>query len=184
MTDRVRELNKTNINSEIEKFISEIKDISLPSDSKGIDLLLKLKRNKIGSPSYYKDVSYFEGANRIMTDLIILYGVRWLLERSNFEFEEYVVEFGNENKRDHDVMSMNSSGSTLTGEAFNVAESFFQGKKSKMLSKLRDNKNSNYKLILVNEDAVKDTYTPKLKSNEYLLFVDIFGEKTKMHQAM
>ena len=183
MPSRNRVLTKNNINKEIKKFSSEIKDISLPSDCKGIELLLKLKRDKIGHPSFYKDVSYFEGANRIMTDLVIFHGVKWLLEKSKFNFEEYTVEFGNENKKDHDVMSK-YKGKVLTGEAFNVAPSFFQGKKSKMLTKLRDNTNSDCKFILVNIDAVSDDYSPKLKENEYILLVDIFGGKSKLHTGL
>ena len=67
-----------------------------------------------------------------MTDLVILKGVKWLLDRYAFPFDEYVVEYGNEDSNDHDITAIKGS-KKLFGEAFNVAPSFFQGKKLRCL---------------------------------------------------
>jgi hypothetical protein len=53
--------------------------------------------------SPYPTVTRFEAANRIMSDLVILYGVKWLLDNSVFPFENYIVEYGNEDKNGFDI---------------------------------------------------------------------------------
>ena len=91
-----------------------------------------------------------------MTDLVILKGMKWLLDFHSFPFEEYIVKYGNEDSNDHDINASNG-GKLLVGEAFNVAPSFFQGKKNAMRKKLRSNKSgADYMIILANSDAVKD----------------------------
>ena len=60
---------------------------------RGIELIRELKRGKTGIGPY-GDVSLFESANRIMTDLVILHGVNWLLNESGLDFHEYRVEYG------------------------------------------------------------------------------------------
>ena len=111
-----------------------------------------------------------------MSDLVILYGIKYLLNNNDFPFEAYTVEYGNENKNEHDIMA-EKDGVKLSGEAFNVATSFFQGKKTSMLNKLRKNNPSpDYVVILVNSDAVDKDYalnTKKLRKNEYVVFIDI-----------
>ena len=182
MKDRIRTLTIDNIDEEIALFEEQIKDIAIPSNMTGTALLQLLKRQPIEKTSYYSEVSYFEAANRIMTDMVILYGVKWLLRNGSFEFKSYTVEFGNENKRTHDIESEKSGSKQLVGEAFNVAPSFFQGKKSKMLNKLRSKTDAEYKFIVVNNDAVERGYQPKLSSDEYILLIDIFGDNSQLLQ--
>ena len=74
----------------------------------------------------------------------------------------------------HDLMAENKN-ERLVGEAFNVAPSFFQAKKAKMLKKLRVPENGEgLKLILANADAVSEPYRPKLRANEHMVLVDVF----------
>lgn len=108
-----------------------------------------------------------------MTDLVILHGVKWLLKTHAFPFNVYVVEYGNEDRNDHDITAVNK-GKKFTCEAFNVAPSFFQTKKSSMLKKLRKVENkSDYKVIMANADSVRDVYSPKVRIGEYYIFVAI-----------
>jgi len=174
-----KSLTINNIDKSIRLFERLVSDISISEPSTGLGLLNKLKREPIGKHPMYGHVSYFEAANRIMTDAVILKGVKWLLEAPNFPFAEYKVDYGNDNTQDHDVMS-EANGSVLVCEAFNVAPSFFQGKKAKMLEKLRQNNSANFSIIMVNEDAVSMNYSPSIKKDEYILLVDIFGNKTRM----
>lgn len=168
-----RLLNRTNINAAIEKYESSIAEIGdVLSDLRGIPLFQYLKRNQI-ELGPYPHVTPFEAANRIMTDLVILKGVKWFLDSHTFPFNEYLVEYGNENSNEHDVSAYNGT-KRLIGEAFNVAPSFFQGKKRKMLKKLRANKKSiDYMIILANDDAVKEGYSPKVSKDEYYVFVNV-----------
>ena len=139
----------------------------------GLELLQEVKRVPTRTGPY-PAVTLFEAANRIMTDLVILNGVKWLLQESVFPFSEYRVEYGNEDYSAHDLMAENED-ERLVGEAFNVAPSFFQAKKAAMLRKLRMPENrEGLKLILANADAVGESYRPKLRANEHMVLVDVF----------
>ena len=125
--------------------------------------------------SPYPNVTLFEAANRIFTDLTILFGVQRLLknEVAGICFDEYLVSFGNENNNPHDIIAIKGERK-LIGEAFNVAQSFFQGKKSTALKKLRAAKVSNeIILIMFNADAVRNGYAAKIIENEYHVPVEI-----------
>ncbi len=164
-------LSKENIDQIIQRYLALIENVG---DSilnmKGLKLLEALKRDAV-CIGPYPDVTLFEAANRIMTDLVILYGTKWLLDHHTFPFNEYMVEYGNESKNQFDIRAQSRNG-TLIGEAFNVAPSFFQGKKSAMLNKLRSSV-ADYKLIMFNHDAVSIEYEPKPASNEYFVRVNI-----------
>lgn len=154
--DIPRKLNKENINDAIETYKLLLNEIPLKIEGSSIiELLMKLKRDKINSGPW-KSVSIFEAANRIMTDLIILYGVKQIID-GKFPhlalFTEFDVELGNENKNLHDIISF-SNGKTLIGEAFNVAPSFFNVKKGKSIKKLLgSNSPKDYLIILCNSDS-------------------------------
>jgi hypothetical protein len=168
-----RILNRQNIDSEIHEYEQSIQGIGdTLSGLRGYSLFNCLKRTQVGSGPY-PHVTMFEAANRIMTDLVILKGVKWLLDKSTFPFDEYIVEYGNEDNNDHDITA-SKGGRQLSGEAFNVAPSFFQIKKYSMLKKLRGQENMpEYNIIVANLDAIKDSYSPKVREGEYYIFVDV-----------
>lgn len=174
-----RELTADNIDKVLSQYLKSIESVGDSiNGKKGISLFQAIKRDKTNSGPY-SDVSLFEGANRIMTDLVILHGVKWMLNNNEiFPFNKYTVEYGNEDRNENDIES-SAGNNRLSGEAFNVARSFFQGKKSAMLRKLRKIENqTNYKVILVNSDAIKSNYSPKrLREGEYFVFIDIVSGK-------
>ena len=130
-----RRLTVGNVGTALAEYSEEIASVGGKIQGKlGLKLLHEVKREPIGTGPY-PDVTLFEAANRIMTDLVILNGVKWLLEKSGFPFSEYRVEYGNEDSSAHDLMAENED-ERLVGEAFNVAPSFFHGKKTAMLKKL------------------------------------------------
>lgn len=138
----------------------------------GMKLLEALKRDAVGQGPYPK-VSLFEAANRIMTDLVILIGVRHLLRARVFPFASYSVEFGHGNKQEHDLVA-NAGSLHLIGEAFNVSPSFFPTKKHSVLKKLRHSSiEATTSVIMCNHDAVRDTYAPQLRVHECLILVDV-----------
>jgi len=170
-----RKLNHNNIEESILEYKRRLNEIPLNIKASSLlELMNILKRNKIGKGPY-PNVTIFEAANRIMTDLVVLGGVRLLLNRiiHDINFDEYTVEYGNEDNNAHDITAF-CNGITLKCEVFNVAELFFQTKKAKSLSKLRKNKNDkDLLLIMYNKDAVSTNYQPKQVSSEYYLAVDI-----------
>lgn len=171
--DRI--LKKKNIDVAIETYKELLSEIPLSiSGSNILEFITSLKRTKINKGPY-PNVTLFEAANRIMTDLVILYGVKQLLDGviPEFKFNDYMVELGNENNNGYDIQARNGKR-ILIGEAFNVAQSFFQGKKTAMIKKLREDKEKNTMLLLLfNADAVKDNYKPNLGENEFYLPVNI-----------
>jgi hypothetical protein len=108
-----------------------------------------------------------------MTDLVILYGVKWLLNHGAFPFDSYTVEYGHGNKQGFDITAC-ANGRTLIGEAFNVAPSFFQIKKNSMLKKLRGpSAKADFKIVMFNQDAVAAAYVPKPRNNEFFVLVEV-----------
>jgi|TARA_R100000049_G_C1951524_1_gene99723 hypothetical protein len=170
MQNTERNLTKENIDKILEDYAATVEEIGHSvQGQKGHALLASIKRDKI-DVGPYPHVTLFEAANRIMTDLVILHGVKWLLGNEIFPFDSYTVEFGNENKNDFDLYASNNEGNKLIGEAFNVAQSFFQGKKSAMLKKLRkDDALADYKVVMVNHDAVSPSYSPKGNDIYYVI---------------
>ncbi len=161
MQQNERTLNASNIAGITASFYTSLKSIGESIRGKtGVPLFMALKREKlVGGP--YPDVSLFEAANRIMSDLVILKGVAGLLQNNSFPFSSYTVEFGNENENGFDICASSDSAS-LVGEAFNVASSFFQTKKGSALKKLRrDGANATYRILMFNDDAVSSSYSPK-----------------------
>ena len=171
-----RVLNSKNIDKAIHDYNELLKGIPLELKSNDVlHFLQELKRGKLKNGPF-PGISIFEAANRIMTDLTILYGVRDLLKGvvEEIKFDSYTVEFENENRNDHDIMADNSE-QKLIGEAFNVAKSFFYTKKSSVLKKLkRSVKRDTILLLLFNEDALPEKYNTEKLENEFHLAVKIF----------
>ena len=172
MRDQPRKITAGSIDRLLSRYLAEAE---LVGDSiagrRGVQLLAALKRDAVGAGPY-QSVSLFEAASRVMTDLVMLHGVRWLLKQKVFPFGSYTVECGHGNEGAHDVVG-SEGGKTLIGEVFNVAPSFFPIKKAAALRKLRASKvRADYRVILVNHDAVGSSYVPKPRPGEYFVFVN------------
>jgi hypothetical protein len=166
-------LTGQNVDAQITAYLSTIADLGASlGELRGIALLEALKRSAVKSGPY-PHVTLFEAANRIMTDLVLLYGVRWLLHSKVFPFNSYTVEYGHEDNNGFDITA-ETDGLRLVGEAFNVAPSFFQGKKSAMLKKLRNKGiGAAHSLLLFNHDAMPPGYSPSLRAKEHHIFVHV-----------
>ncbi|MED5618899.1 hypothetical protein [Ideonella sp. BN130291] len=168
-----RVLTQANVDEIANEFIESLAAIGESIHGmRGVALFTALKRDKlVGGP--YPGVSLFEAANRIMSDLVILRGVAGLLKEEHFPFSSYTVEFGNENKNGFDIRAT-SRNTTLVGEAFNVAPSFFQVKKRSALRKLRAHgPESTYKVLMFNDDAASTTYLPKSEAGLHHILVGV-----------
>lgn len=172
-------LSADNIDDALSIYKNLINQIPLSISAKSFtELASLLKRQKLKFGPY-PDVSLFETVNRVMTDLIILSGVRKLLKDKsisgvNLPFTSYKVQYGSSNIRDYDIYAQ-SGNKILIGEAFNVSKSFFQTKKAKMLKKLRQsNVKYSYLIIMCNDDAFTEDYVSKLNtSKEFLIPVEV-----------
>lgn len=173
MRQPIRTLNAENIPKIKADFDKSLDELGPTVQGKtGVRLLASIKREKLGAGPY-PDVTLFEAANRIMSDLVILNGIAGLLREGTFPFTEYTVEFGNEDKNGFDIRA-SSPTLTLIGEAFNVAPSFFQGKKRTALRKLRDGgAGADYKIIMFNSDATPVAYAAKHEPCTFHVSVDI-----------
>lgn len=169
ITDIPRTLNRNNINQAILDYMLLLKNVPLIIESNNVlEMMTNLKRKHLNSGPY-PNVSLFESANRIMTDLTILFGIRDLFNGAikEIDFNEYKVEFGHDNFNDNDI-SANNGKVKLIGEVFNVAKTFFQPKKTITLKKMRKQvKDNDILLLIYNSDAVSESYSPRLKINEF-----------------
>jgi len=173
MQQPIRKLTLANISKIQLEFNESLASLGNSIKGKtGLPLLESLKRERLGVGPY-PDVTLFEAANRIMSDLVILYGVEGLLKSNIFPFAEYIVEFGNEDNNGFDIRASTPSA-TLVGEAFNVAPSFFQGKKGSALKKLREKaKQETYRIVMFNSDAPPANYVARHEAGIYHVSVQI-----------
>jgi hypothetical protein len=171
-----RTISKANAGELITRYLKSVERVGNPfANLEGLPLIQALKREAVNAGPY-PHVALFEAANRIMSDLVILYGVKWLLDDEVFPFRTYTVEYGNDDKNGFDIQAT-GDGKRLVGEAFNVAPCFFQTKKTSVLKKLRrDDVIADYKIIMFNHDAVERTYKPKPKNNEFFVLVKLSAD--------
>jgi len=173
-------LNLANAEKELSDYLRLVNSIKLPALHDDVLIFMhSLKRKRLGSGPY-PDVSLFEASNRILSDMVILIGVRRLLTNPlvgdvRLPFTEYEIALGVEGGNDLTAIAGNCR---LVGEAFNVAPSFFQSKKSSMINKLSPEK-ADYRLIIFNADAVKspDNYIGKSEPSMLYLPVNIWVER-------
>ena len=150
-------LNQQNIEKKLQDYLKQVNSIKLPVPGNSVlAFLYSIKRTVIDSGPY-PGVSLFEIANRVLSDMVILVGIKQLLSNPfvgdvRLPFDEYEVSLGVEGGYDLRAIA---EGHLLLGEAFNVAPSFFQSKKWRMAKKLKSEE-ADYRLILFNADAVKN----------------------------
>ncbi len=170
------ELTQTNIEKKLTEYMRKVNSIKPPA-LHGMKYLYHLKRRNREHPrpdEQYGDKSLCEASNLIFSDIVIFLGIkRLLIEQSvgkvGLPFKEYEVALGVEGG--HDVSAI-SGGYSLIGEAFNVAQSLFQSKKSKMIKKLQS-EDADYRLIIFNADAVRNPNGYLMKSDKSMLYLPV-----------
>lgn len=169
-------LTKKNINYTIKAYLNNMEKIPPKLNCNSIyQLLISLKRKEVMCGPYPK-VSLFEAANRILSDLVILYGIKELLFKKSLiseklPFDKYLVKLSNESGFD---LEAKSKQFTLAGEAFNVSQSFFQLKKTAVLKRLRNKgKKYTHRLVLFNDDAISDISRYPLSTKDRILLMAV-----------
>ncbi|MBQ0909752.1 hypothetical protein KBJ98_13645 [Flavobacterium sp. F-328] len=119
------------------------------------DVITYLKRKnqsqalKIGA---YENITVFEAANRIASDLIIINGLLQLVEKNkNLKNALFTLRLGTTHHVGKGDFTINCNGEELEGEAFNVAPSFLKQKLRNTINKWKHNHQLKY--ILVNTEA-------------------------------
>lgn len=173
MSPDIRILTAKNISPFIAAYEKSFADVGKSIQGlSGRALIETLKRKRLDHGPY-PDVTLFEAANGIMSDLVILHGGNALLVSEVFPFVAYTVELGNENNNGFDIRAHNND-SSLIGEAFNVASSFFPVKKAHALKRLRKQSSSHtHTILMFNSDAVDPRYNPRPRAGERFVLVDI-----------
>ncbi|TGK08636.1 hypothetical protein EHO58_05530 [Leptospira selangorensis] len=168
MSEKV--LNSLNIGQEIERYLSDLQKIPLEIKANSFTEFYKILKRESFNRGPYPNVSLFEGMNRIMSDLVILFGIKILLDpqtfkEHNFPYTEYTAQLSVSSEKAFDIMA--SEGKRrLVGEAFNVAPTFFNGKKSRELKKLSkfEDKEADF-LLIYNVEAANSSDTFELINN-------------------
>lgn len=107
-----------------------------PPSGSAPEMLSYFKRKTLDCPQigHYTNITVFEAANRIATDLIIINGLLQLTEEEpTLQQEKYTLRLGNRHEKGQGDFSIGDQ----QGEAFNVAPSFLRGKLSATLKKWR-----------------------------------------------
>jgi hypothetical protein len=95
-----------------------------PEGSKIPDAIAFLKRDNKKQIGPYINLSLFEALNRVASDLVIMHGLKGLIEQvPEHKDAKMTIYFGNEDSAHGDFEIGGKHG-----EAFNVAPSFFDGK--------------------------------------------------------
>lgn len=144
------------------EYIKEIKENNFitPKNLDTIGLIKHLKRDlfKIGP---WENITTFEAANRIASDLVLLKGLEELIEndfKARFNIRVKVFLGNSHDKTNPGDFIIYDGNNVWRGEAFNVAPSFYKEKlrKTRRAWENRPNKkNDKFRYILINNDVVK-----------------------------
>lgn len=147
-----KELEDLNVNylESLERFpFPKIQDWSYQS------VIKELKRDLKKQIGPYTDLTIFEAANRIATDLTLIRGILQMFSDGIIGIEDNVeIQMGTmqgKGKGDFIVCSGNETEKGR-GESFNVASSFFTSKMNRTLRSWKDN--SSLKYIVFNGDCL------------------------------
>ncbi|WP_353161978.1 hypothetical protein [Myroides odoratus] len=129
--------------------------IVFPSSIDIIDSIKFLKRKNSANITIigpYKNITVFEAANRIASDLVIINGLLELIEtKSEYQKATFTLRLGITNHRGHGDFTISLDNQDYEEEAFNVAPSFLKAKLRNTINKWKDS--SKLMHILINEDS-------------------------------
>lgn len=125
------------------------------------DMIQYFKRKDENNPiaiGPYKNITPFEAANRIASDLVIINGLLQLIKDKKIEKALFILRLGTTHIKGKGDFTIKLENDELEGEAFNVAPSFLKAKLNKTVNKWKGHK---LDYILINEDAF-DGFTKQL----------------------
>lgn len=141
------------------------------------EMIKYLKRKDEQNPiaiGPYLNITPFEAANRIASDLIIINGLIQLVYDKKLENTIFTLRLGTTHVKDKGDFTIKIGKEEYEGEAFNVAPSFLSSKLQQTIKKWKGNNSLRY--ILVNKEA----FTKDKKIDERVFKVDKWNE-FKLH---
>ncbi|OHT43415.1 hypothetical protein [Flavobacterium tructae] len=147
-----------------------------PNSGNFYEMIQYLKRKdetlpvKIGT---YENITLFEAANRIASDLVIINGLIQLVEeQKEFEKATFTLRLGTTHVKNKGDFTIHTENGDLEGEAFNVAPSFLENKLRKTLDKWKKGPESSVlRYIFVNAEAF--VYRENVKVDEWVRVVKV-----------
>ncbi len=125
-----------------------------PISGNAVEMIHYFKRKDEINPisiGPYKNITPFEAANRIASDLVIINGLLKLVEENKIENALFTLLLGTTHIKEKGDFTIKKGDNEWEGEAFNVATSFLNAKLQKTKSKWKDNPKLKY--ILINAEA-------------------------------
>lgn len=135
---------------------------------------LKRRTRRIGP---YFEITFFEAANRIASDLTLIEGVTQLFTRQLIATDAKLqLRLGTMQAKDKGDFSLFDNGIEIQGEAFDVAPTFFRSKLYKTLHKWREKQDLQY--VVFNEDCLADEgckgyFAGQKEKNPHLKFIQV-----------
>ena len=151
-----------------EKYFSFLNDNPFPKPPNSgtyFEMIHYLKRKDINNPQKigpYQNITIFEAANRIASDLVIINGIIQLVQNNpSLKNASFTVRLGILHEKGKGDFTIHFGDKDFEGEAFNVAPSFLNVKLRNTISKWNKDENvGKLKYILVNDEAFEFTSTP------------------------
>ena len=160
-----RDFDLAELNEECKGYFMKLEDHPFPkiSSTSIPDYITKLKRPLPGTQiGMYSGISFFEALNRIASDLILWYGLDFLINEvlKNQRIEKVGLCLGNENIDEKGDFWIRIGGEDRNGEAFNASESFFKPKIRYTMKKW-GKKEKQLHYIFCNTDGYPEGYKPR-----------------------
>lgn len=142
-----------------------------PASGDCIKMIHYLKRKDEDNPvkiGVYENITPFEAANRIASDLVIITGLLQLIKLEKISSKaKFTLRLGTKHEKHKGDFSIKTNRGFFEGEAFNVAPSFYKYKLNQTLSKWRKIKKE-YKIhldyMLINDEAVIESDYQRLNA--------------------
>lgn len=128
----------------------------LPKSDNYDDMITFLKRKDEDNPvaiGPYKNITIFEAANRIATDLVIINGLKLLIDSKKIKDPILTLRLGTTHEKGKGDFTIKMGGNEFEGEAFNVAPSFLKHKLYRTTQKWTDR---DLEYILINAEAFEN----------------------------
>ncbi len=187
LKSKTKEIGYSDLKILQEEYYSLLKNRFQPPPETGdcIDMIHYLKRKDENKPlkiGPYENITPFEAANRIASDLVIIKGLLQLIDMEKILLNaKFTMRLGTKHENQKGDFSVITSKGSFEGEAFNVAPSFYKDKLNQTLSKWRKIKkehNIHLKYMLVNnESVIESDYQRLLNEGITLIAVKDWDKK-------
>jgi hypothetical protein len=171
-------LNINNIDKTIELYINSMREMDTCISAETVfELLRKIKRQPVTKGPYSGfGIALLEATNRMLNDLVILYGVKDLLRGryKEINFPEYVVNYGDNNVQDSYDIVAEYEDKKLVGIAFSTLQNILKHRRWKSRNRLIKNfDNDVFKIIMFDDYEITKTITNEVDRNVYFMGVKV-----------